>query len=241
MIEFHPLANIFPLMTGHEFEELVSDIKSFGLREPIVRVKGSILDGRNRLRACEKAGVDPSFVDFDGDDALRFVISKNLVRRHLKESQRALVAARLANMPQGGRRDLREFGRISATEAAQLLNVSPRSVSSGAQVKAHAAPSVVEAVERGVISISAADRISRLPHKEQSKLVEAGSRAIVAAARKSRRNHAGSGRQQYASLWNFVDAICDALEVSDLNKAHGAANDLQKEIGRVAASRRGAK
>lgn len=238
MTEFHPLANIFPLMTGREFDELVNDIKLRGLREPIVRVDGAILDGRNRARACEKAGVEPAFVDFDGDDPLRFVISRNLIRRHLKESQRALVAARLANIPQGGRRDLRDCGRISQAESAQLLNVSERSVRSGTQVKEHAAPDVVDAVERGIISISAADRISRLPIKEQSKLVGAGSRAVVAAARKSRRNHAGSGRQQYAALWKCVDAICDALEKSDLNAAHSATSDLQKEIRHVAATRR---
>jgi ParB family chromosome partitioning protein len=47
-------------------------------RHPVVRYQGKILDGRNRLLACERAGVEPRFEDFEGDDAaaLALVISR---------------------------------------------------------------------------------------------------------------------------------------------------------------------
>jgi ParB-like chromosome segregation protein Spo0J len=57
--EFHPLANIFPLMEGDAFEELVEDIRRHGLRDPIVLFQGQILDGRNRYGACLEADVAP--------------------------------------------------------------------------------------------------------------------------------------------------------------------------------------
>lgn len=52
MLEFHPLANIFPLVEGTEFDELVADIKTHGLHEPIVLHEDQILDGRNRAPYC---------------------------------------------------------------------------------------------------------------------------------------------------------------------------------------------
>jgi N6-adenosine-specific RNA methylase IME4 len=56
-LAFHPLANIFPLMEGEEFDKFVADIKAKGLREPMVLYEDQILDGRNRYRACRAAGI----------------------------------------------------------------------------------------------------------------------------------------------------------------------------------------
>ena len=56
---FHPLADMFPLMEGDEFNELVKDIRRNGLKQNIIVHEGKILDGRNRYRACLEAGVDP--------------------------------------------------------------------------------------------------------------------------------------------------------------------------------------
>src|SRR5580704_17028453 len=74
-VDFHPLANLFPLIEDAEFEALVEDIRENGQREDIVLHKGQVLDARNRYRACIAAGISPRVVAFRPDvhgDVLRF-------------------------------------------------------------------------------------------------------------------------------------------------------------------------
>src|SRR5262249_3782877 len=153
----HPLSEIFPLMEGAEFERLVADIRaSKGPREPVVLFEGKILDGRNRYRACAAAGVDCRFETYDGHDPLGYVISLNLHRRHLSESQRAIVAAKVATL-RDGQRQVGKFADVPTQgEAAALLKVSERTVRHAREVQEHGAPELIQAVERGVVSVSAA-------------------------------------------------------------------------------------
>ena len=169
-IEAHPIADLFPLMEGEEFQELVEDIRRHGLRTPILLdPDGRVLDGRNRLRACRAAGVEPRFETWDGQgSALELVVSLNLHRRHLNESQRAMLAARLkealaeqAAKRRGTRTDLRanwhgsHFGE-TAEKAAALMNVSPRSVKRAAKVLRVGDRQLIVLVESGKLSVSAA-------------------------------------------------------------------------------------
>lgn len=85
------------------------------------------------------------------------LMSMNLHRRHLNESQRALVGAKLANMPSGRRTDLgppANLPEVSQSAAATLLNVSERSLRTAKTVLHKAAPAVVQAVEQGHMPIS---------------------------------------------------------------------------------------
>jgi len=88
---YHPIADMFPLLKDAEFDDLVEDIRKHGLREPISLFERKIIDGRNRERACIKAGVEPRYrsIMFDNHDAAAaYVISKNIRRRHLTPEQK---------------------------------------------------------------------------------------------------------------------------------------------------------
>jgi N6-adenosine-specific RNA methylase IME4/ParB-like chromosome segregation protein Spo0J len=93
-LAFHPVADIFPMMTSEEHTRLVDDIRANGQQEPIwLHPDGRIVDGRNRYRACAEAGVEPRTRTWDGRGSLvEFVVSLNLHRRHLTASQKAMVA-----------------------------------------------------------------------------------------------------------------------------------------------------
>ncbi|WP_316165377.1 MULTISPECIES: MT-A70 family methyltransferase [unclassified Bradyrhizobium] len=111
-----------------------------------------------------------------GSDLLAYVLSKNLKRRQLDESQRAIIAGRLANMRQGQRTDLEpsaNLQKVSTAAAAEAVNVSERSAAAGRKVVQSALPEVVAAVERGQIKVSVAEQIAAQPAERQAEIVAA--------------------------------------------------------------------
>ena len=145
---FHEAANVFPLLQGEQLKALADDIAENGLQEAIwLHEDGSILDGRNRFRACKIAGVEPRFQTYEGSDPLGFVLSLNLHRRHLTSAQKAALAvdveayeAEAAKQRQGTRTDITEkipeseFSE-SREKAAQKVGTNPRYVSDAKRIK----------------------------------------------------------------------------------------------------------
>jgi ParB-like chromosome segregation protein Spo0J len=205
MLEPHPLADIFPLVEGAEFDELVADIREHGLHEPIVLFEDKILDGRNRYRACEAGGVEPTFTVYQGDDPVAYVVSLNLRRRHLDESQRAMVAAKLATLKLG---DNQHSEGPSIEEASRLLNVGHASVERAKTVHHTGAPELIHAVERGAVSVSAAADVATLPVQEQQEIVARGEREILEKAKTIRAERAEARR---------VERIARLIEIADGN------------------------
>ena len=111
---------------------------------------------------------------YQGNDPLGFVSSMNLVRRHLNESQRALVATQITTMRQGERTDLEpsaNLQKVSQAKASELLNISPRSISDAKKVTAEAQPEVVNAVRDGHLAVSAAAKLAQEPVPVQRQVV----------------------------------------------------------------------
>ena len=174
-LQFHPIANVFPLIEGEEFKALVEDIREHGVLEPIWLYEGKILDGRNRYRAYQAAfpdtDEDPPFREYLDDKPVEFVVSLNLKRRHLSESQRAMVAADIATLTQGARTDLASIEAMSQPQAAELLNVSRSSVQRATTVRDHGAPELQQAVRRGDVKVSVAAEVAKLSAEEQREVI----------------------------------------------------------------------
>jgi len=69
----------------------------------VLDADGVLIDGRNRLRACEIAGVDPRFSKLNGHDAAAYIVSANLERRNLTKGQQAMALAMIYPNPDRGR------------------------------------------------------------------------------------------------------------------------------------------
>jgi hypothetical protein len=168
------------------------------------------LDGRNRyLRAIDaeiiadsmtlgdlqKAGIPIRFFDPETEgDPLAFVLSLNLHRRHLSESQREMIAAEIATMRQGRPsewdkdREDKPANRpdLSQADAAELLSVSERNVRRARAVLDHGTPELVEAVKSDRLAVSAAAEVAKLSPADQLDVLRSVPSHLVARVAKER-------------------------------------------------------
>ena len=210
----HPVADLFPMMFGAEWDAFVDDVKANGIINHLIYWVDSdgvmwLLDGRNRAKAAEALKLKMPSKEWKGDDPASWIISQNLHRRHLTESQRAMVSTKLMahldaqakerQRAAGGDKKSAEYkanGSVVADlpqpihealrardDAAKMLNVSPRLVSEAKRVAEKGVPELVAAVESGEVSVSAAASVARRPVEEQKAIVEQGPKAVQQAAK----------------------------------------------------------
>lgn len=199
--EIHPMAAALPNITGVEYIQLYESIKEHGQRVPIVLYEGRVVDGRNRLRACQELEIEPDVTDWVPpnpigtknmieDDLMEWIIDVNVNRRHLSQSQRAMAASDIETARHGGNKkcsqsevktpighllpdEQPEGPEVTRKTAAEKLGVSERSVTRAAKVKKKAVPEVAEAVKDGKITVHKAEQIAKLPKKKQSAALHA--------------------------------------------------------------------
>jgi hypothetical protein len=178
-LEPHPLALLLPAMTEDEFKSLVDDIRANGLRVSIMTYQEKILDGLHRYKALVKIGhplTEKEFTEFkpngSSDTPLKFVISQNINRRHLNESQRAVIAASITTTQKGMNRFTPKDGSIDTSTAAGMLNVGEASVKRAKKFIEKAPPQFVEKVKQGTMRVSVlSSKELDKSHDEQIKIV----------------------------------------------------------------------
>lgn len=228
----HAAANAFPMLTGDALAAITADIKANGLKHPAVLLwegagkVGSLLDGRVRQHACGVAGVALE-VEYVDTDPWAYVVSVNLHRRHLNESQRALVAERLAMFRPGRPGKTRQRAGLRQGEAAHLLNVGERTVQRARHVVKQGARELVQAVEDGDLDIGAAAELAQLPKAKQ--------REILAAAADKNGNLRAIARTENRSAKASSIAIplgeTDVVALNALAAAGDVARDPRARAG----------
>jgi N6-adenosine-specific RNA methylase IME4 len=168
----HEYAKLFPMATDEEIQNMADDIKQRGLLNPIIVLDDEILDGRNRHKACELAGVIPKFKKYTGKDALGDVVSWNLHRRQMTTGQRAALAVEMKPMFEKLAKDRMMAGKKSepcaengqgskpihsAVMAGKAVNVGKTAVKQAEAVK-KASPEIFEKVKEGKMTLSDATR-----------------------------------------------------------------------------------
>jgi hypothetical protein len=95
--KMQPFTAMLPMMSDRELDSLATDITKNGQHEPIIYdTDGVLVDGRCRLEACRRAGIEPKAVTLPPDeDALKVWVSNNIVRQSLYPGQRAMGLAAL--------------------------------------------------------------------------------------------------------------------------------------------------
>jgi hypothetical protein len=242
----HPICLLMPSADEDELESLIADIRAHGLLDPIVLFEERILDGRNRAAACEAAGVAPRYVEFHGarEEALMFVVSHNLKRRHLTKQAIAdtLVEAEDFNLDY----ELGELAasdiKMSAANADILMSaerpktassrelakaaggaVSREMINATRKVKEKAVPELKEAVKRGRIGVQDAAKAADLPPEQQQAIAaspkprRAAMEAVEAATHAAARSSSGEDdpRAALRKAWEKATALRRLWEAAD--------------------------
>lgn len=210
---FHPVCTLFRPLRGQEREDFYLDVELHGIQEPVWTwtppgEAEQIIDGQNRVSALVVAnrrraerGEQPwplPTQQWDGRGSLiEFVFSRNIHRRHLDETERAMMAARAAAMIEAEaearqKAGLKQGDKLpsaskdangktkakSAQTVAKLANVSPASVERARRVIRHGTPELVEAVDAGKMKVSRAAEVSKLaPAEQRERIRDEASRA----------------------------------------------------------------
>lgn len=177
-----------------DLQSLADSIKAHGLLQPIgVTKDNKLVFGERRLRACRdilKWDYIPARV-VDVTSLLEAERDENEVRKEFTISERVAIGKAIeeemaerrgkdnvANLPELKGKATREI----AAEKAGFGSAS--SYRHAKQVAESGIPALVEAVDRGEVSISAGAKVAELPKSQQKRLVSQGKVKEAAAAKR---------------------------------------------------------
>lgn len=163
-LEFHEIADGYPMTQDEEMDALTDSIEQLGQLEDIILYDKKILDGRNRYLACMQLGIEPRVVMFEGtyDEAIALSNARNGARRHLTSGQKAFTAMYAINA------SFDRGKKLSQKRAASIYSVNYKYIQR-AQKIFNESRGLAEAVFRGDITL----------HKAYEQVIRATSNYVI--------------------------------------------------------------
>lgn len=209
-LEFHTLANRFPLLEGDQFKAFVNHMKVHGYNgsKKIWLLDNKILDGRNTYRACLELGITPIFQEWAGehDDPWEFVKMMNLHRAHLSLSEWLLLhAAEAIESCVRTNRGAVPAPQKTTKQIAKNLGVAETKVHQAKRVTRNGSIGVQELVKKSQVSMNDADKVSKLPKEVQDAAAEKVRNGHARTLQEAIRGDANEGEEPGASLPTEMD------------------------------------
>ncbi len=154
----HPIADLFPPLTGDDYLRLHAEIAQHGIpiTNTVTLFEGMILSGRARAGIARQLRIPVPVIRYEDlgyeGTPLDYAIAQNCYRGHYTVGQRIMIAARIANMRQGERTDIQPsatWQKVSQEQAAQQVGVSVRSVARGKYILDNGTLEEIEAAVEG--------------------------------------------------------------------------------------------
>lgn len=151
-LSIHPFCLLLPVADNDDRRRLFEDIKQHGVKVPVVLFEGQILDGRSRYEIAQQLGKPCPTTEFAGTDenALGLVASYNLYRRHLNQSQKAMVAAAISRQLRYQRN---KYDRVEARRIAMDMTGAAQSTTERAERIMEESPKKVKQIIDGKTTI----------------------------------------------------------------------------------------
>lgn len=184
-------------LNSEEFSQLRSMVMSEGCRDPLViwAEEGILIDGHNRYKICNDAGLPFSTHEIsfaDRDSVLEWIFNNSISRRNLQPIDKAQLVEkmkpifkRLAKARQEASRTKpgEQVGQVvvnlpppnagkTRDQLGALVGVSGRTYDALAKVINHGDPEIINAVRDNIIGAQSASGILALPPEEQRNILD---------------------------------------------------------------------
>ena len=187
-----------------DLQGLADSIAELGQLHPIgVDSNYNLIFGERRIKACELLGrdtVEGSVIHLDS--LIKGEFAENEFSKGWTVSERVAILEAIGNFGQGARTDTcQNLGKFNRDEAAARAGLGNKETARQAKkVVDDGSPELIEAVDDGRVSVSAAADVATLPKDEQSEVVAKGEKEILQKAKEIRAEKAKKRREENEEL-----------------------------------------